>query len=374
MTQQSILRPRTQRKRAKQRVGTAFVQAAIAGGVAPDFPMDFRPPDEGKSTIATGGISAAIHIGIVALLFLFASLNPEIVEEIIPVQLLREEAPKPPAPARRALAERRKLDFAPAMQTVQPQIVNKRVIAEAAPAISAEMLEMDSLNAAAAPTQVKRSAIDVDRVSAVGAVGGYKASKVEVNHAAGPAVRGPTGAVGPVGPSVGPQKVAGTDGNSFGTGSLAINQGSSVRDGVLSARDVVGSPAGAVLVSVDTAVGEGNLSGPGGTGTGLLPDGAATDCMNRPEVNSYIKNLQQRIYARWSLPYGVKDVRVVLRFAIDVAGSASSIQLLKGDNAIGASAIDAMRSSSPFPPMPDRVRCLANKNINATFSSSSVAG
>jgi len=374
MTQQSILRPRSKSKHVKCRVGTAFLQAATVGGVAPDFPMDFRDPDEGKSKLATGGISTAIHLGIIGLLFLFASLNPEIVEEIIPVMLLHEEAPKPPAPARRALAERRKLDFAPAMQTVQPQIVNKRVIAEAAPAINAEMLEMDSLNAAAAPTQVKRSAIDVDRVSAIGAVGGYQASKIEVNHAAGPAVRGPTEAVGPVGPSVGPRKVAGTDGNTFGTGSLAINQGSSVRDGVLTSRDVVGSPTGAVLVSVDTAVGEGNLSGPGGTGTGLLPDGAATDCLKRPEVNSYIQNLQQRIYSRWSLPYGVKDVRVVLRFAIDVAGSASSIQLVRGDNAIGASAIDAMRASSPFPPMPDRVRCLSNKNINATFSSSSVAG
>ena len=374
MTQQSILRPRSQNKHVKRRVGTAFLQAATAGGVAPDFPMDFRDPDEGRSKVATGSISVAIHVGIIGLLFLFASLKPEIIEEIIPVMLLHEEAPKPPAPARRALAERRKLDFAPAMQTVQPQIVNKRVIAEAAPAINAEMLQMDSLNAAAAPTQVKRSAIDVDRVSAIGAVGGYQASKVEVNHAAGPAVRGPTEAVGPVGPSVGPRKVAGTDGNTFGTGSLAINQGSSVRDGVLTARDVIGSPTGAVLVSVDTAVGEGNLSGPGGSGTGLLPDGAATDCLKRPEVSSYIRDLQQRIYSRWSLPYGVKDVRVILRFAIDVAGSASSIQLVRGDNAIGASAIDAMRASSPFPPMPDRVRCLANKNINATFSSSSVAG
>ncbi len=374
MTRQSILRPRSQRKRTRFRVRTAFVPAAAAGGAAPDFPMDFHDPDEGKSTLATGGISAAIHLGAIGLLFLIASLNPEIVEDIITVQLLREEAPKPPAPARRALAERRKLDFAPAMQTVQPQIVNKRVIASAAPAINAEMLEMDSLNASAAPTQLKRTAIDVDRVSAIGAVGGYQASKVEVNHAAGPAVRGPIEAVGPVGPSVGPRKVAGTDGNTFGTGSLAINQGSSVRDGVLTTRDVIGSPTGAVLVSVDTAVGEGNLSGPGGTGTGLLPDGAATDCLKRPEVSSYIQNLQQRIYSRWSLPYGIKDVRVTLKFAIDVAGSASSIQLVEGDNAIGASAIDAMRASSPFPPMPDRVRCLANKNINATFSSSSLAG
>jgi hypothetical protein len=374
MTQQSILRPRGERKRARQRVGTAFVQAAVAGGVAPDFPMDFREPDEGKSKLATGSFSAAIHLGAIALLFLLAALKPDVVDEIIAVQLLREEAPKPPAPARRALAERRSLDFAPAMQTVQPQIVNKRVIAEAAPAINAEMLEMDSLNAAAAPTQVKRSAIDVDRVSAIGAVGGYRASKVEVNHAAGPAVRGPTDAVGPVGPSVGPRKVAGTDGNTFGTGSLAINKGSSVRDGVLTSRDVVGSPTGAVLVSVDTAVGEGNLSGPGGTGTGLLPDGAGEDCNERPEVQEYLGVLYQRIYSRWTLPYGIENKRVTLRFEIDVAGSASRIQLVKGDNAIGASAVDAMRASSPFPPIPDRARCLANKHITATFTSTPIAG
>jgi hypothetical protein len=374
MKQQSILRPRSKPKRAKRRVGTAFLQAATAGGVAPEFPMEFRDPDEGRSKLATGGLSAILHLTVIGLLFLFAALKPEVIEEIITVQLLREEAPKPPAPARKALAERRKLDFAPAMQTVQPQIINKRVIANAAPAINAQMLQMDSLNATAAPTQVKRSAIDVDRVSAIGAVGGYRASKVEVNQAAGPAVRGPVGAVGPVGPSVGPRKVAGTEGNTFGTGSLAINQGSSVRDGVLTSRDVVGSPSGPVLVSVDTAVGEGNLSGPGGTGTGLLPDGAGKDCTQRPEVQAYLDLLYQRIYSRWTLPYGIENVRVTLLFAIDVAGSASSIQLVKGDNAIGASAVDAMRASSPFPPMPDRVRCLANKNINATFSSSSVAG
>jgi hypothetical protein len=236
------------------------------------------------------------------------------------------------------------------------------------------LLLLDSHTAAAAPTLVKRSAIDVDRVSAIGAVGGYQASKVDVNQAAGPAVRGPIEAVGPAGPSVGPRKVTGADGNTFGTGSLAINQGSSVRDGVLTSRDVVGSPTGAVIVSVDTAIGEGNLSGPGGTGTGIVPDGAGTDCLKRPEVNAYMADIKERLISRWSLPYGIENSRVTLRFAIDVAGSASSIQLVKGDNAIGASAIDAMRASSPFPPMPDRARCLANKNIVATFSSSSIAG
>jgi TonB family protein len=377
MTQQSILRPRGMHKRVKHRLGAAFVQAAGTGGATLDFPMDFHDRDEGKSKLATGLLSTAIHAGVVGLLFLFASMHPEIVEEVIPVQLLHEKAPRKPAPARKALAERRNLNFAPAMQTVQPQVVNERVIANAAPAIEAEMLQMDALNASAAPTQVKRAAIDVDRVSAISSVGGYQASKVEVNQAQGPAVRGPIGAVGPVGPSVGPRKVAGTDGNSFGTGSLAINQGSSVRDGVLTSRDVVGSPSGPVLVSVDTAIGEGNLSGPGGTGTGLLSDErgeSAEECINRPEVQEYLDLLNQRIYSRWTLPYGVENKQVTLRFEIDVAGSTSSIQLLKGDNAIGASAIDAMRASSPFPPMPDRVRCLANRHVTATFTSTSVAG
>ncbi len=65
---------------------------------------------------------------------------------------------------------------------------------------------------------------------------------------------------------------------------------------------------------------------------------------------------------------------MTLRFAIDVAGSASSIQLVKGDNALGASAIDAMRTASPFPPMPDRARCLATRYLLATFTSTSTAG
>jgi TonB family protein len=187
-------------------------------------------------------------------------------------------------------------------------------------------------------------------------------------------VRGPVRVEGVVGPSVGPRKVAGADATSIGTGEIGIAQGSSVRDGVLSSRDVVGSPTGAVLVSVDTAVGDGNLHGPGGTGSGLLPDGAAADCLTRPEVKSYMEQVESRVYSRWTLSHGISDARVVLRFAIDVAGSASSIQLVNGDNALGASAIDAMRTASPFPPMPDRARCLASKYLKLTFTSTSVAG
>ena len=86
--------------------------------------------------------------------------------------------------------------------------------------------------------------------------------------------------------------------------------------------------------------------------------------------------IRSRTLERWKLPPGVPvNERVTLRFKLDVAGSASSVQVVAAsDNALGASAVDAMRSASPFPPIPEAARCLAQGRIRATFSSESVAG
>jgi TonB family protein len=60
---------------------------------------------------------------------------------------------------------------------------------------------------------------------------------------------------------------------------------------------------------------------------------------------------------------------VTLRFRLDVAGSASNVAVDRADdNALGASAVDALRSASPFPPMPDEIRCLSLVPIVGTFS------
>lgn len=371
MSNQNILKPRKKKVR-RTRIGAVFTHAAAAGGGAAalgEMPISFREPDEGKNKAATALISALLHGGVVGLLLLAAAMNPEVVDDIINVTLVQD---KPRVPARKVIQQRRKVDFSPAVQAQQPQVINNRVIAEAAPKIEANVVQMDAVNTNAAPTQVSRSSIDVARVSAVGSIGGYRASKVEVNRSDGPVVRGPVRTTGPVGPSVGPRKVVGTSGSSLGTGNIGINQGSSVQEGRLSSRDVIGSPTGAELQSVNTRVGEGNLHGTGGSASGLL-GGAAPDCLERAEVKAYLGQIKQRVNSRWTLPYGVENVAVKLRFQLDVAGSASSVQLVEGDNALGASAIDAMRNSSPFPHMPARARCLAQKNIVATFTSS-VAG
>jgi TonB family protein len=196
-----------------------------------------------------------------------------------------------------------------------------------------------------------------------------------VSNAAAPVVRGPTQVNSPVGPSVGPRQVEAADAvPTMGTGPLKIGggDGSSVREGVLSHRDVLGSPGGTMVVSVDTAIGNSHLRGTGGTGTSLAVGGTTSQraCLARPEVAAYMEQVKARMFDRWVLPPGLEsNQKVTLRFRLDSAGSATSVSLVKADdNAMGASAVDALRAASPFPPMPDEVRCLSQHSLIGTFS------
>ena len=69
-------------------------------------------------------------------------------------------------------------------------------------------------------------------------------------------------------------------------------------------------------------------------------------------------------------PSGLPDgsYQVSLSFRLDPSGSASEIQFKGAANdAVGRSAADAMRASSPFDQMTGNVRCLAGNSFNATF-------
>jgi TonB family protein len=373
MERHRILRPRKQKHRGTV-LHAVFERPAQGAALAIEYP-GYAVPDEesNRRTAISGSLAALLHFGALGLLIFLASLAPEITEEILPVQLIKEEARKPdePAPAPKALAERRALPFNPAVQTVTPQIINPRVIAEASPAIAAEALQMDAVSTVAAPTQIAQSATVVERVSAVTSIAHARAAAVDVQSVAGPAVRGPVQVNAPVGASVGPRAVNVTNAApSFGTGKMQIGTpGSSVQEGVLSNRDVVGSPDGALVVSVDTAIGDGYLRGAGGEGTSNAAV-SQKECVQKEEVQDYLAVVKQRTVQRWVLPPGVEaGHRVTLKFRLDVAGSASNVAVERADdNALGASAVDALRSASPFPPMPDAVRCLSLVPIVGTFS------
>jgi TonB family protein len=369
------LRRRAPKKRAPGHIVRAVFHKPARGGVLVSAYPGYATPDpEGtKRRLATGLLAALLHFGALGFLFLMAALAPELTEELIPVQLIKEEPAPEPAAAPKALAERRPLPFNPQVQAVMPQIVNPHVIAEAAPAIQAEALQMDAVSSVTAPTQIASAqAVVVERVSAVNSIAKATASAVDVTGVAAPAVRGPTRIDAPVGPSVGPTQVtAAAVAPTIGTAlQIGSGSGSSVAEGVISNKDVVGSPDGALIVSVDTAVGDGFLRGAGGgdgVGASVMSQSA---CLSRPEVSIYLSGVKDRMLDRWVLPPGVSsNQKVTLRFRIDAAGSASNVSVVSAeDNALGASAVDALRAASPFPPMPDAARCLTQVPIKGTFS------
>jgi hypothetical protein len=381
------------------------IGAAARAGAAPrySFPGFAFPRPEGRSRRLLAGLGAlAVHALLLGALVLATWLAPpEEKEKPIPVALLPppppppkprpeprvERAPTPaptpaprpepkpvaqpkpaPAPAPKALAERRSVNFAPRAQAVQPQVVNPTVIAKAAPAVAAPKLDMSAVSSVTAPREISSAPLAVESVQAAPSPVAATPSKVDLGAAGAPALRGPIEPNAPVGASVGPRQVV-QSGSTVGTGSATTGDGSSVREGRLSSRDVLGSPDGPRLANVNTRVGQGNLKGPGGTGTVL--GGGDPDCDTRPEVRAYMDQIKQRTLARWATagktPAG--RVRAKLRFQVDVGGSASRVEMVSSDDPrVGSSVVDALRAASPFPPMSDRVRCLADSQLTATFT------
>jgi hypothetical protein len=380
--------------------------AAVRTGAAPrfSFPGFSFPRPEGPSRRLLAGLGAvAVHAALIGALVLATWLSPpEEKEKPIVVALLPpppppppkprpeprvERAPTPaptpaprpdptpvakpqpaPAPAPKALAERRSVNFAPQAQAIQPQVVNPTVIAKAAPAVEASRLDMNTVSSVTAPREIASAPLAVESVQAARSPVAAVASKVDLGATGAPALRGPIDAKAPVGASVGPRQVV-ASGSTVGTGTATTGDGSSVREGQLSSRDVLGTPDGPRLANVDTRVGQGNLKGPGGTGTVL--GGGDPDCDTRPEVRAYMDQIKQRTLARWATsgnaPAG--RVRAKLTFQLDVGGSASRVQMISSDDPrVGSSVVDALRAASPFPPRPDRVRCLADSQLTATFT------
>jgi protein TonB len=387
--------------------------AARSGGQATlAFPGIEIPEPEGRGRRSSAlAVALGLHLAIAASLLAVVWLTPPKEEdEVIPIELVElpppppppppviekrpppppaptpkpaqkiakpapapVPAPKPaePAPAPKALAERRSVNFAPSAQAVAPQIVNPSVVQQASPTLNAKALDVKALDSVAAPREIQTASVAVQTVEAVTNVSAPSAAprNLDLGQAVAPALRGPvTGQGGPAGASVGPKAVAGAKGNSVGTGSVVRSgDGSSVREGVVTGRDVLGSPDGERLANVNTQVGSGNLRGPGGEGTTL--GGSAPDCDQRPEVKAYREQVRQRTLARWVAPPSMTSgAKATLAWKLDPAGSATSVQLVNASNGeVGNSVVNALRAASPFPPMNDRVRCLANRKLTGTF-------
>jgi TonB family protein len=365
-----VRRRRPRKTPMKTRRFGGALAAGGGGGAAIEFPgIDFEEKGDRKGRLAGAGISALLHGALLAGLVLLAALNPEVREEIIELQLMKEPPAKKtdPAPARRVVAERRSSNFAPQAQALKADVVNPKVVARRT-TVSSDTLRVEAPSAVVAPRQVTRARVVTQRVTAVAPVGMVDRADVKVaSDAAAPTLR-QASVTGPTGPSVGPRQIV-AKGDSIGTGpSMIIGLGdtSSVRDGIASNRDVLGSSTGPRLANVNTAIGDGLMDGSGGDGRGGVAMG---DCYKLPEVRQYLDAVRVRTLARWQLPPKVApNQSVALKFKIDPAGSATRVEVVDAaDRALGQSAVDALRSASPFPAMAGRVRCLAREPITATF-------
>lgn len=118
-----------------------------------------------------------------------------------------------------------------------------------------------------------------------------------------------------------------------------------------------GSRSGSGLSGSGSGSGEG-----GGSNTGLK--GIAT-----PDYNQYLQQLKRRVESVWKYPDDVTGVqKVAVRFSLDRAGKLTLAEVLdSSDSRLNTSAVEAIKRASPFPPIPESLKDLANEPMIIRF-------
>jgi TonB family protein len=158
---------------------------------------------------------------------------------------------------------------------------------------------------------------------------------------------------------------AATPGGAVGPGIKALHEGAQI-PGALK-----GTGTGAVPYGVPGGSRSGTGSTGGGTGTGT-GGGSVTGLRgaSNADFNRYLEQLEKRVKSVWKYPEDVAGVQeVAVRFSLDRAGKLIQAQVLdSSDTRLNASAVDAMRRASPFPPIPENLaKELANEPLIVRF-------
>jgi TonB family protein len=109
----------------------------------------------------------------------------------------------------------------------------------------------------------------------------------------------------------------------------------------------------------------------GGTGVGA-GGGGVTGLKGIPaaDYSNYLNQLKKRVESVWKFPDNVTGVqKVEIRFAVDRAGKLTLSEVLESsDSRLNASALEAMRRASPFAPLPESLKDMANDPLRITFT------
>ena len=92
------------------------------------------------------------------------------------------------------------------------------------------------------------------------------------------------------------------------------------------------------------------------------------ECFERPEVRAYLRGVKEQLYGSWLAPKNARDAQTVLRFSLDRGGAVVGACVKQSDDAaVAASVVRALSESTRFPPMAERVECLARHPLLGTF-------
>jgi TonB family protein len=118
------------------------------------------------------------------------------------------------------------------------------------------------------------------------------------------------------------------------------------------------------------SIGGTGLAG-GGTGTGT-GGGSATGLKGIPaaDFNNYFNQLKKRVESVWKFPDGVSGVqKVAVVFTLDRSGRLIKADVLESsDSRLNAGAVEAMKKASPFPPIPESLKEIANEPLRMQFT------
>jgi TonB family protein len=150
-----------------------------------------------------------------------------------------------------------------------------------------------------------------------------------------------------------------------GDGLSALKEGAEV-PGALKGGGTGSGPYG-----VPGGVRDGKGIAGGGTGTGV-GGGSSSGLKGKysTDFGQYLKSLEKRVYAVWKYPESASGLqKVSVRFVLDRAGKLAQAEVVEStDPTINASALEAMKKASPFPPIPENLKDLAGEPLIIRFT------
>lgn len=167
-----------------------------------------------------------------------------------------------------------------------------------------------------------------------------------------------------VDPETSQKSLAALKGTDAGAGIKALTQGEQIPGslkGVGTGVGPYGAPGGSRSGSGLSGGGSGSGTG-GGSNTGLKG-------MTNSDYNQYLQQLKRRVESVWKYPDDVTGVqKVAVRFILDRAGKLTLAEVLdSSDSRLNTSAVEAIRRASPFPPIPESLKDLANEPMIIRF-------